>query len=225
MIRIGVVGCGYWGPNLIRNFITYPNTDLIWACDLDAKRMGEILSPYPGVRQTTEYQEMLADDSIDAVAIATPVHTHFPIAKDCLESGKHVLIEKPLASSVPEGEALVALASEHNLQLMCDHTFCYTGAVRKIKEIIQSEVLGELLYFDSVRINLGLFQKDINVVWDLAPHDLSILDYLVDKRPLQVSAHGICHSGNEIENIAYVTLDYEDSFISHFHVNCKGGRP
>lgn len=177
------------------------------------------MSVYPGVRQTTDLQEILADSEVDAVAIATPVHMHFPNAKACLESGKHVLVEKPLASSVQQGEEMVRLAKEKNLRLMCDHTFCYTGTVRKIGEIIKSGMLGDLLYFDSVRVNLGLFQGDINVVWDLAPHDLSIVDFLVDEKPISVSAHGVCHAGNNLENIAYVSLRYPNSFISHFHLN------
>ena len=156
MVRIGVIGCGYWGPNLIRNFVTFPGTELVWACDLDEIRLQKVLRPYPSVQQTTDIKDVLADDGVDAIAIATPVHTHFPIAKTCLESGKHVLIEKPLASSVAQGEELVNLAEKNNLRLMCDHTFCYTGAVRKIRDIVKSGTLGELLYFDSVRVNLGL---------------------------------------------------------------------
>ena len=219
MIKVAVIGCGYWGPNLIRNFVTCPETELIWACDLDEERMAKVLSPYPGVKSTRDMNELLTDSDIDAIAIATPVHTHFPIAKACLESGKHVLIEKPLASSVAQGEELVNLAEKNNLRLMCDHTFCYTGAVRKIKDIVKSGTLGELLYFDSVRVNLGLFQQDVNVVWDLAPHDLSIVDFVVDERPVLVSAHGVSHAGNDIENIAYIFLGYQNSFIAHFHVN------
>ena len=219
MIKVAVIGCGYWGPNLIRNFVTCPETELIWACDLDEERMAKVLSPYPGVKSTRDMNELLTDSDIDAIAIATPVHTHFPIAKACLESGKHVLIEKPLASSVAQGEELVNLAEKNNLRLMCDHTFCYTGAVRKIKDIVKSGTLGELLYFDSVRVNLGLFQQDVNVVWDLAPHDLSIVDFVVDERPVLVSAHGVSHAGNDIENIAYISLGYQNSFIAHFHVN------
>ena len=219
MVRIGVIGCGYWGPNLIRNFVTFPGTELVWACDLDEIRLQKVLRPYPSVRQTTDLEEVLKDDGVDAIGIATPVHTHFPIAKACLESGKHVLIEKPLASSVAQGEELVNLAEKNNLRLMCDHTFCYTGAVRKIRDIVKSGKLGELLYFDSVRVNLGLFQQDINVVWDLAPHDLSIVDFVVDEKPVLVSAHGVSHAGNSIENIAYISLGYQNSFIAHFHVN------
>ena len=219
MARIGVIGCGYWGPNLIRNFVTCPETQLVWACDLDEIRLQKVLRPYPSVRQTTDLEEVLKDNGVDAIAIATPVHSHFPIAKACLESGKHVLIEKPLASSVAQGEELVNLAEKNNLRLMCDHTFCYTGAVRKIQEIVKSGVLGDLHYFDSVRVNLGLFQQDVNVVWDLAPHDLSIVDFVVDEKPVLVSAHGVSHAGNDIENIAYISLGYQNSFIAHFHVN------
>ncbi len=201
-IKVGVIGCGYWGPNLIRNFISCQETELVWACDLDEERLNAVLRPYPGVKATTDFKEIIADDTVDAVAVVTSARTHFPIARACLESGKHVLIEKPLATRVQQGVELVNLARKKNLQIMCDHTFCFTGAVRKIREIIRTGALGDLLYFDSVRINLGLFQEDINVVWDLAPHDLSILDFLIDEKPVSVSAHGVCHAGNDIENIA-----------------------
>jgi len=216
---VGVIGCGYWGPNLIRNFVSCLETELLWACDLDENRLKEALRPYPNVRKTTNMNEMLADESVAAIAIATPVASHYHLAKACLDNGKHVLVEKPLATNVQHGEELVKLAKEKDLQLMCDHTFCYTGAVRKIKEVIESGELGKILYFDSVRINLGLFQHDVNVVWDLAPHDLSILDFLIDEKPISVSAHGVSHAQNNLENIAYVTLLYKNSFISHFHVN------
>jgi predicted dehydrogenase len=186
---------------------------------LDEKRLEKVLKPYPGVRPTTDLNKILSDADIDAVAIATPVNTHFPIAKACLESGKNVLIEKPLASSVRQGEELVELAEKKNLRIMCDHTFCYTGAVRKIREIVKSGTLGKLLYFDSVRVNLGLFQQDVNVVWDLAPHDLSIVDFILEEKPVLVSAHGVSHAGNGIENVAYISLGYQGSFIAHFHVN------
>lgn len=219
MIKMAVIGCGYWGPNLIRNAISSTETELLWVCDKDSQRLEKVVRPYPGVQTTNELGVLLEDERLDGVAIATPVNTHYAIVKACLENGKHVLIEKPLAASVEEGEELVAIAEKKNLRLMCDHTFCYTGAVRKIKDIVQIGALGTLLYFDSVRINLGLFQKDINVIWDLAPHDLSILDFLVDIPPLSVSAHGVSHSNNGIENVAYVSLHYERPFISHFHVN------
>jgi predicted dehydrogenase len=219
MVTVGVVGCGYWGPNLIRNFVSCPDTDLLWVCEKNKERLDKVLKPYPGIKRTVNIEDLLDDERVNAVAVATPVHTHYPIAKACLAKGKHVLMEKPLALNVKEGEDLVRYAKEKGLQLMCDHTFCYTGAVRKMKEIIDSGMLGELLYFDSIRINLGLFQQDINVIWDLAPHDLSILDFLINNKPVSVSAHGVCHAGNEMENIAYVTLRYANSFIAHFHLN------
>lgn len=219
MINVGVVGCGYWGPNLLRNFFAYDGFELTWACDLDEERMAKVLKPYPGVRRTSELKDLLGDDTVDAVAIATPVHAHFPIVKSCLEANKHVLVEKPLAASVAQGEELVELADKKNLRLMCDHTFCYTGAVKKITEVVRSGSLGKLLYFDSVRVNLGLFQHDVNVVWDLATHDLSIVDFILDERPVLVSAHGVSHAHNGVENIAYISLSYESSFIAHFHVN------
>ncbi len=219
MVKIGVVGCGYWGPNLIRNFVACPDTELKWICDRDEEALGKIGRLYPSVKTTTDFNEIIQAGEVDGVAIATPVASHFPLAKSCLEQGLHVLSEKPLAASVAQGEELVALADEKNLRLMCDHTFCYTGAVRKIKEVINSDALGDILYYDSIRINLGLFQQDVNVIWDLAVHDLSIIDFLLPQEPFQVSAHGVSHAGNNIENIAYVTLYYPNSLIAHFHVN------
>lgn len=219
MIKVAVIGCGYWGPNLIRNFMACPETDLVWACDIDEVRLKKVMSPYPGVRLTDDISEIYADDKVDAVAIATPTHTHYQIAKAALEADKHVLIEKPLASTVAQGLELVNLAKAKGRQIMCDHIFCYNGAVRKIKEIINKGDLGEILYFDSVRINLGLFQPDINVVWDLAPHDLSILDFLLGKLPDCLNATGVCHAHNNIENIAYLSLGYANSFMAHLHLN------
>jgi predicted dehydrogenase len=219
MLKVAVVGCGYWGPNLIRNFVMYPDTEVIWVCDINESALNRTLSPYPSIKKTQYLDDVLCDASVEAVVIATPVNTHFSIAKRCIESGRHVLVEKPLAMSLEEGTALVQLAEEKNLQLMCDHTFCYTGTVQKIKEIVDSGSLGDILYFDSVRINLGLFQSDINVIWDLAPHDLSILEYLFDNNPVSVSAHGVSHAGNGIENIAYVTISYNNSFLAHLHLN------
>lgn len=219
MLNVAVIGCGYWGPNLVRNFMVCPDTNLLWACDQNKMRLDKALSGFPSVRATPSLDDILNDREVAAVAIATPVHTHYEIAKACLNKGKHVLVEKPLASNAQQGEELVRLAEKNSLRLMCDHTFCYSGAVRKIKEIIASGMLGEILYYDSVRINLGLFQHDVNVIWDLAVHDLSILDFLVDDRPEKVSACGVSHAGNNIENIAYVTLHYPNHFIAHFHVN------
>lgn len=219
MINLAVIGCGYWGPNLIRNAVASPDMTLRWACDQDAERLHNVLAPFPGVRPTTDIHDLLNDPELHAVAIATPVASHFPLARAALEHGKHVLLEKPLAASVAEGEELVHLARHNDLRLMCDHTFCYTGAVRKIKEVIAGGELGDILYYDSIRINLGLFQSDVNVIWDLATHDLAIVDFLLNRQPVGVSAHGMAHTLNGRENLAYVTLRYADPFIAHFHVN------
>jgi predicted dehydrogenase len=219
MTSIGVIGCGYWGPNLIRNFVENERAALRWICDVDAHRLREFGRRYPSVRTTTDHRQMLADPQLDAVVIATPVATHYEFVKDALQAGKHVLVEKPFTRSMREAEELIRLAEAAGRTLMVDHTFVYTGAVRKIKEIVDSGEIGDLLYFDSVRINLGLFQRDINVVWDLAPHDLSIMDYLVGREPVALTATGSSHIEQGIENIAYVMLRFADQFIAHFHFN------
>lgn len=216
---IGVIGCGYWGPNLLRNFAENENTQLRWICDLDEDRLARMSRRYPMARTTNDYRNLLDDAELDAVAVVTPVATHYSIARDFLRAGKHVLMEKPLTATVSEAEELIELAEQNGLSLMVDHTFVYTGAVRKMKEIVTSGELGDLLYFDSIRINLGLFQRDINVLWDLAPHDLSIMDYLIDRQPLMLSALGSCHIERGIENIAYLVLLFPDDFIAHFHFN------
>ncbi len=219
MTTIGVIGCGYWGPNLLRNFSENERAELRWMCDLDMGRLNALGRRYPSVETTEDYRRLIADSRLDAVVISTPVATHYKVAREALEAGKHVLVEKPLTASSREAEELIALADRNGLTLMVDHTFIYTGAVRKIKEIVEGGELGELLYFDSTRINLGLFQPDINVVWDLAPHDLSIMDYVIDRPALSVSATGSCHIERGIENIAYVMLRFADDFIAHFHFN------
>src|SRR5216684_6756729 len=218
-ITIGVIGCGYWGPNLLRNFAENVAAELRWICDADDARLAAMGRRYPAAQNTTNYQKLLADPKLDAIAVVTPVATHFPIAKEALLAGKHLLVEKPLTATVREAQELNELAERNQRTLMVDHTFVYTGAVRKMKEIVASGELGELLYFDSVRINLGLFQKDINVLWDLAPHDLSIMDYLIDRQPEAVSAIGSCHIERGIENIAYLLLHFPNEFIAHFHFN------
>jgi predicted dehydrogenase len=216
---IGIIGCGYWGPNLLRNFAESEAAELRAICDVDASRLAVIGRRYPGARATTEYSELLNDPGLEAVVIATPVATHYPIAREALLAGKHVLIEKPLTACVREAEELIGLSERNGLTLMVDHTFVYTGAVRKIKEIVDNGELGDLLYFDSNRINLGLFQRDINVVWDLAPHDLSIMDFIIERQPEALTAIGSCHIEQGIENIAYVMLRFADEFIAHFHFN------
>lgn len=216
---IGIIGTGYWGPNLLRNFSENEAATVSWICDLDAKRLASLGRRYPSARTTENYQDLINDPALDAVVIATPVDTHYRFALDALNAGKHVLVEKPLTSSVAQAEELMAAAAANSVNLMVDHTFVYTGAVRKMKELVESGELGDLLYFDSVRINLGLFQRDINVVWDLAPHDLSLMDYIIGKEPVAVSATGSCHIAPGIENIAYVMLHFADEFIAHFHFN------
>lgn len=219
MIRIGIIGVGYWGPHLIRNFSDLDDSRIVACADLSEDRLGKIAKRYPGVVCTTSYEDLLNDSDVEAVVIATPVSTHFPIAKAALEHGKHVMIEKPLADSAEHALELVELAKRVDRVLMVDHTFIYTSAVRKIRELLDSGDLGDVLYFDSVRVNLGLFQKDINVIWDLAPHDLSIMDYLLRVEPLAISALGASHSGNGIANIAYMTLRFPNNVLAHFHVN------
>jgi len=219
LINIGVIGCGYWGPNLLRNFAENEAAQLRWICDLDEQRLASMSRRYPMAQTTTDYRVVVNDPTVDAVAVVTPVATHFPIAKELLRAGKHVLLEKPLAATAREAEELIELAEQNKRTLMVDHTFVYTGAVRKMKEIVSSGELGDLLYFDSVRINLGLFQRDINVLWDLAPHDLSIMDYLIERQPHAISALGSSHIERGIENIAYLVMLFPDEFIAHFHFN------
>jgi predicted dehydrogenase len=218
-LAVAVVGCGYWGPNLIRNFHLFRGTKLQWICDLNGERLRAVGAGYPGVQITTDFHQVLDDPELDAVAVATPVSGHYPIARAALERGKHVLLEKPLALSMAQGRELVEQADRSGLRLMCDHTFCYTSAVRKIREVVQQGDLGELLYFDSIRVNLGQFQDDCNVVWDLATHDLSIIDFVVDRKPVSVSVHGVSHGGNGLASMAYLSLNFDDVFIAHIHVN------
>jgi predicted dehydrogenase len=213
-----VIGCGYWGPNLIRNFSSARGWRVKYICDRDQTRLQHIHEQYPWTTPVTDAQVLYSDDALDAIAIATPVSSHCPLALSALEAGKHVLVEKPLAASVEDAQRMVEKAAQVARVLLVDHTFIYTPAVQKIKELVDSGELGDLLYFDSVRINLGLFQHDINVIWDLAPHDFSIMDYLFADKPVAASAHGMCHFGNQ-EDVAYVTAFFERNVIAHFHVN------
>lgn len=218
-IKVGVIGCGYWGPNLIRNFSQNYHTDLRFACDLNEDRLERIRVRYPHARTTTDYKEILSDKSIDAVAVATPVFTHYKLVKEALDAGKHVLVEKPITPTVREAERLVSLARKKGLVLAVDHTFIYTGAIRRIKEFVSAGELGDVYYFDSVRVNLGLFQHDVNVIWDLAPHDVSIMDFIVDEEALNVVATGAVHTASGMEDMAYVTVRFSGGLIAHFHVN------
>jgi predicted dehydrogenase len=220
-LRVAVIGCGYWGPNLIRNFARCPSADLVAVCDMDEARLRETTAAYGSVATLTDTDELFGRSDIDAVAIATPVATHANLAVAALRAGKHVLVEKPLAGSVRDAETMVAVAREKGLTLMVDHTFVHSPPVQKIKQLIDAGELGEIYYVDSVRINLGLFQHDVNVVWDLAPHDLSILDYLVGQLPKSLSAFGTCHANDrdEIEDVAHLNLDFGQGLMGSFHVN------
>ena len=218
-VNIGIIGCGYWGKNLIRNFIEAENAWLSSAVDVDKEILGKINKRYPSLKVYEKYEDLFRVEEVNTIAIATPADTHYSIAKDALLAGKHVLVEKPFVCSVRQAGELIELAQKKSRVLMVDHTFLFTGATRKIKELVETNELGDILYYDSVRINLGLFQKDVNVVWDLAPHDISLMCYLLDKEPASVSAIGVAHLKEEMENIAYLTLNFEDNTIAHFHFN------
>jgi len=220
-LGVAVVGAGYWGPNLIRNFNASPDCDLRWVCDLDLARAAKVVGPRSTIGLTTSLEEVLADPEVGAVAIATPAGTHATVGLACLEAGRHVMVEKPLAASLAEGEKLVEAAEAHGLVLMCDHTYCYTPVVRRIREIVRAGELGDIQYVDSVRINLGLVQPDIDVVWDLAPHDLSILDFVLPdgNLPTGVWAHGADPLGTGRSSVAYLTLPLAGRAIAHAHVN------
>lgn len=219
MINIGVIGYGYWGPNLVRNFAEIPNAQVTKISDFKPELLAKAQARYPSIQVTTDCQDIFADPKIDAVAIATPVSTHFDLALAALQAGKHVLVEKPMTASSEQAKRLIEEAEKRNLVLMVDHTFVYTGAVRKMHDLIASNQLGDIYYYDSVRVNLGLFQHDVNVIWDLAVHDLSIMNYVLPSQPYAVSATGISHVPGEPENIAYLTCFFENNLIAHFHVN------
>ena len=218
MIGIGVIGYGYWGPNLVRNFADTPGARVVAVSDLREDRLAQLQARYPAIGTTRDYRDIIANPLIDAVVIATPVSTHFELALQALQAGKHVLVEKPLVATVEQGLRLRDEAARRQRVLMVDHTFVYTGAVRKIKEIVSGGLLGPVYYYDSVRINLGLYQRDINVLWDLAVHDLAIMDHVLEARPCAVSAVGVAHVGEQ-EDIAYLTCLFENNTIAHIHVS------
>ncbi|MBH63932.1 MAG: oxidoreductase [Alphaproteobacteria bacterium] len=219
MIKVGIVGFGYWGPNLARNFAHANGTLLTTVCDLDAKKLSVAQDMYPYVETTQDYRDIISNTELDAIAIATPLSTHFEIASQALNADKHVLITKPLAPDRSKAAQLVELAAKRQLTLLVDHTFVYTPAVRKIRELISENSIGTVYYYDSTRINLGIFQHDTSVTWDLATHDLSILDHLLEDQPIAVSANGINHFSGNHENIAYLTLFYPSQVIAHINVN------
>src|SRR5262249_35425782 len=219
MIGIAIVGYGYWGPNLARNFAETEGAAMMMCCDSDPRRLALAQKRFPALTCVTDFDEALKNPGVNAVAIATPVHTHYELAKRAIKAGKHVLVEKPLTARVDHAEELVALAEKQGVVLMVDHVFIYSPPVLKMKELLAQGRLGKLFFIDSVRINLGLFQHDVNVVWDLAPHDLSIVDFLVDRLPVSLTAYGGTHADHDIEDVAYLNLDYGDGLIANFHVN------
>ena len=219
MINIGIIGYGYWGPNLVRNFEEANNSRVTAVSDLNSSRLHLAGQQFSQLELYPDYSEIINDPEIGAVAIATPVHTHFEIALAALNAGKHVLVEKPMTQTVDQARILIDEASRRNLTLMVDHTFIYTGAVKKIKSLVESGDLGKIYYYDSTRINLGLFQHDVNVIWDLAVHDISILDHILGERAVSVSATGANHVPGAPENISYLTLYFESGTIAHINVN------
>lgn len=216
-MKVGIIGLGYWGPNLVRNFLSQTGVDKVVACDLREERLKVISQKFPSAILSKNCEETLTGDC-DLIVIATPVASHYPIAKKALENGKHIWVEKPFTSNVAEAEELIEIAERKNLKIFVDHTFIYNGAVIKMKELINKNELGNILYFDSERINLGLFQKDVNVIWDLAPHDLSIMQYVLNKKAKAISANGIANF-NGRENIAHISIYFDDNCFAHFHVN------
>ena len=219
MINIGIVGYGYWGPNLVRNFAEISGMNVVAVADLDTKKLELVQRRYPAVRTTTRFQDLIEDPSVDAVAIATPVSTHFELGMAVLKAGKHLWLEKPMTETAMQARKLIDEADKRKLVLLVDHTFIYTGAVRKMHEIIKSGDLGRVYYYDSVRVNLGLFQRDVSVISDLAVHDFAILDYLLGEHPTAVSASGVNHFPGTPENLAFITLFYDSGPIAHANVS------
>jgi predicted dehydrogenase len=221
MIRIGVIGYGYWGPNIVRNFHTHDCSEVTLVADKSSKAQERLHKSHPSIAFTTDPMEVIKSKDIDLVAVVTPVWTHYELAKAALENGKHVFVEKPFTTSVAQAEELIELADRKNLQIMVDHTFLFTGAVKKIRQLIQAGELGDLYYYDSLRVNLGLFQHDVNVIWDLAPHDLSIMDHVINEKPEAVVATGEKHlSGdNAVEDVAFITVYFPKRIIAHVNVN------
>jgi predicted dehydrogenase len=219
LLKVGVIGCGYWGPNLIRNFTQLKESEVVMCSDLKEERLDHMHSLYPHLTPTRDYKDLLKDGNLDAVVIATPPDTHCKITIDALEAGKHVFVEKPLALTSAESAAMVETAKKKGLTLMVGHTFVYTAAVNKIKDLIESGELGDIFYISTTRVNLGIFQKKLNVVWDLAPHDVSILNYILDSKPLSVSAMGNSYIRKKVEDVGFLTFRYPNSVMAHIHVS------
>jgi predicted dehydrogenase len=218
MIRVGVIGYGYWGPNIVRNLHGLESTRVEMVCDKSPAAQARVRKAYPNMRVVSDPDEILRSPDIDAIAVITPVWTHYELAKRALENGKHIFIEKPFTSSSAQAEELIELAARKKLTIMVDHTFLFTGAVRKIREMTDSGVLGDLYYYDSLRVNLGLFQHDVSVIWDLAPHDLSIMDHIIKGDPEAIVATGEKHL-NDVEDVAFMTVYFPKNVIAHINVN------
>jgi predicted dehydrogenase len=218
MIRVGVIGYGYWGPNIVRNLRSLDSVEVAAICDKSPGALTRVKRAYPDVHVTADAEEILTSPNIDVIAVITPVWTHFELAKTALLNGKHVFVEKPFTSTSAQAEELIELAERKHLQIMVDHTFLFTGAVKKIQQLIDDGTLGKLYYYDSTRVNLGLFQHDVNVLWDLAPHDLSIVDYLIGERPEAIVATGEKHL-NGLTDVAFMTAYFPDNVIAHINVN------
>jgi len=218
MVKFGVVGYGYWGPNVVRNLDRLDEADVVAVCDKSPVARRKVAKAYPDVLVTEDPAELMASPEIDAIAVVTPVWTHYELAKAALQNGKHIFVEKPFTSNAAQARELIDLAAKKNLKIMVDHTFLFTGAVQKIRQLLQEGALGKLYYYDSTRVNLGLFQHDVNVVWDLAPHDLSIIDHLLGHSPEAIVATGQTHL-NGHEDVAFITLYFPDKVIAHINVN------
>ena len=221
MIKVGVIGCGYWGPNLIRNLNGLPECDLVAISDLDQKRLDHVGLLYPGTIMTTDHRELVEHPEIEAVIVATPMGTHYELGREVLEGGKHLFLEKPMATNSDDCRKLIALADSKKLQLMVGHTFLFASPVRKIKSLLDAGELGDIYYVNFSRVNLGIFQQDANVVWDLAPHDISMISYFFDGYPVRVTAKGQCYVQRDkgIVDVAFVTLEYPDGRLAHIHVS------
>jgi predicted dehydrogenase len=217
-VNFGVIGYGYWGPNVVRNLASLEDSQVAAIAELSPAAQNRARKAYPGIHITADAMEVITSPNIDAIAVITPVWTHYELAKAALENGKHVFVEKPFTSNVAQGEKLIDIAIQKNLRIMVDHTFLFTGAVRKISQLLREGTLGKLYYYDSTRVNLGLFQHDINVLWDLAPHDLSIMDHVIEGSPEAVVATGQCHL-NSHEDVAFMTLYFPENVIAHINVN------
>jgi predicted dehydrogenase len=217
-VDVGVIGLGYWGPKLVRNLNDAPNTRLAWIADLDSSRLDRTQTQFPGIRATTDYRQLLASD-VEAVIVATPIQTHYQIARDALMSAKHVLVEKPLATTTDEAAELVKMAEDRGLTLMVGHTFVHNPAIRALREIVRSGELGEIYYVDMARLNLGIFRHDVNVLWDLAPHDISILLYILDADPLDISVYARANVNADVHDLAYMIMTFQGGLMAHVHVS------